>query len=156
MKFEYWVIGKTKEKYFLNAEAEYLKRITKFTKLKYLIFNETKGGKNDSSVVKLKEGNLILNQLNPTDYLILLDESGKDYTSVEFSKKIEKLHLSSSKRVIFLTGGAYGFHDNIYDRAQEKLSLSKMTFSHQMIRTFFLEQFYRAFTIINNEKYHNE
>ncbi|MCL4105779.1 UNVERIFIED_CONTAM: hypothetical protein GTU68_028656 [Idotea baltica] len=99
---------------------------------------------------------MILGQLAPQDYLVLLDEKGKQYTSVEFSEKINKYNISSYKRVVFLTGGAFGFHQSIYDRSKEMLSLSKMTFSHQMIRTFFLEQIYRAFTILNGEKYHNE
>ena len=102
------------------------------------------------------EAELILKALTDQDYLIILDEKGKEYTSVGFAKKIKKLQLSTYKRVIFLTGGAYGFDRSIYKRAAEQSSLSKMTFSHQMVRTFFLEQFYRAWTILNGEKYHNE
>lgn len=156
MKFEYWVIAKTKEKYFIEAEQEFLKRIRRYTKLEYKVFNDIKSNKNDTSVIKLKESLMILEQLSDSDYLILLDERGNQCSSIGFSDKINFLLQSSSKRVIFLTGGAYGFHENVYDRANEQLSLSKMTFSHQMIRTFFLEQLYRAFTILNNEKYHNE
>ena len=156
MKFEYWVIAKTKEKYFISAEAEFLKRIKRYTKLTYKVFNDVKGHGNDPAVIKTKEAEMILSQLDPQDYLILLDERGKQYTSVEFSEKINRYHISSYKRVIFLTGGAYGFHQSVYDQSKEMLSLSKMTFSHQMIRTFFLEQMYRAFTILNGEKYHNE
>ena len=156
MKFEYWVIGKTKENYFVNAEAEYLKRIKRYTKLTYQVFPEAKAKKDDLSVLKLKEAQSIMNQISDSDYLILLDDKGKHYSSLEFSKKLKNLQRLTSKRVIFLTGGAFGFHESIYKRAQEMLSLSKMTFSHQMVRTFFLEQFYRGFTILNNEKYHNE
>lgn len=154
MKFEYWVIGKTKEKYFLSAEAEYIKRLKRYTKLKYVTYNEYKG-KYDAAQLKNKEGEMILSQLSDSDHLILLDERGKEYTSEKFADLISQFQMSTSKRVIFLTGGAYGFSEAIYSRANGMLSLSKMTFSHQMIRTFFLEQFYRAFTIINNEKYHN-
>ena len=156
MKFEYWVIGKTKKKHFVEAEQEFLKRITRYTKLTYRTFPDVKGTGNDPSVSKSKESEMILGQLGNGDHLILLDENGKHYTSVEFSKQISKYQLASSKRVIFLTGGAYGFHQDIYNQAKEKLSLSKMTFSHQMVRTFFLEQLYRAFTILKGEKYHNE
>ena len=155
MKFEYWVIGKTKEKYFVQAEEEYLKRLKRYTKLSYKVFSEIKGSQNDASVIKLKEADAILSQLADNDYLILLDENGKHYTSEQFSKKINVLQQSTYKKVVFLTGGAWGFHEKIYRRAQEKLSLSQMTFSHQMVRTFFLEQLYRAFTILRNEKYHN-
>lgn len=156
MKFEYWVIGKTKEKYFIASEEEFLKRIQKYTRLTYKTFPENKATNNDAFVIKLKEKEMILSNINDQDYLILLDENGKEYSSVAFAEKINTLQLSTYKRVIFLTGGAYGFHESVYSRSNEKLSLSKMTFSHQMVRTFFLEQFYRAFTILNNEKYHNE
>ena len=155
MKFEYWVIGKTKEKYFVQAEEEYLKRLKRYTKLSYKVFNEIKASQNDASVIKLKEADAILGQLAENDYVILLDENGKHYTSNQFSTKINVLQQSTYKKVVFLTGGAWGFHEKIYHRAQEKLSLSQMTFSHQMVRTFFLEQLYRAFTILRNEKYHN-
>jgi len=90
------------------------------------------------------------------DHIILLDEKGKSYTSVEFSKKIEGFMINSYKRIVFIIGGAHGFTNQIYNLANDKLSLSKMTFSHQMIRLFFVEQLYRAFTIIKNEKYHNQ
>ena len=156
MKFEYWVIGKTKEKHFIDAEQVYLKRIKRYTKLNYKIFPDIKSAGSDQSVLKLKEGEMIMNQLETSDYLVLMDEKGKQYASTAFSEKINKYQISSYKRVIFLTGGAFGFHDDVYKRADELLSLSKMTFSHQMIRTFFLEQVYRAFTILNGEKYHNE
>lgn len=156
MKFEYWVIGKTKEKYFNQAEEEFLKRIKRYTKLNYKIFNDVKASKNEANVLKLKEAEMIINELNDQDYLILMDEKGKEYTSMGFAEKVNSLQLSTFKRVIFLTGGAYGFDESIYQRSAEMLSLSKMTFSHQMVRTFFLEQFYRAFTILNGEKYHNE
>ena len=101
------------------------------------------------------EGEEILKKLQSTDWLILLDENGKKYSSTQFSKHLEQLFIRSPKRLIFLIGGAYGFSDEIYARANEKLSLSNMTFSHQMIRLFFLEQFYRALTIQKNLPYHH-
>jgi 23S rRNA (pseudouridine1915-N3)-methyltransferase len=94
--------------------------------------------------------------LNSNDYVVLLDENGKSYSSIDFSKKIEKFRLNSFKRVVFVVGGAFGFSDELYSRCNEKVSLSYMTFSHQMVRLFFVEQLYRAFTIINNEKYHHQ
>ena len=155
MKFEYWVIGKTKKKHFISAEEDFLKRINHYTKLTYKVLPDVKGAGNDPALVKSKEADLISKHLVPGDHLILLDENGPQYTSVAFSEKLRKYQMSSSKRVIFLTGGAFGFHQSIYDRCAEKLSLSKMTFSHQMVRTFFLEQLYRGFTILRGEKYHN-
>jgi len=156
MKFEYWVIGKTKEKFLIAAEAEFLKRLKKYTKLRYHTIPEIRNAGKDIEVLKMLEAEKILGQCGTQDYLILLDENGKQYSSLKFSKKINQLQMSTYKRVIFLTGGAFGFHSSIYERAQEKMSLSEMTFSHQMIRTFFLEQLYRGFTILKGEKYHNE
>ena len=155
MKFEYWVIGKTKKKHFISAEEEFLKRINHYTKLTYRVFPDVKGVGNDAALVKVKEAEVILGQFGPGDHMILLDEKGPQFTSVAFSEKIRKYQMSSSKRVIFVTGGAFGFHQSVYDKCAEKLSLSKMTFSHQMVRTFFLEQLYRGFTILRGEKYHN-
>ena len=99
---------------------------------------------------------MILNKLQKDDLLILLDENGKHLTSIDFSKFIENQQMNATKRIIFQIGGAYGFSDAVYSRANQKMSLSKMTFSHQMIRLFFVEQLYRAFTILKGEKYHNE
>jgi len=105
---------------------------------------------------KRVEGGLIRKHISKDDYVILLDEKGKALTSIEFSKKIEKYMLNSFKRIVFVIGGPFGFADEIYELSDEKMSLSNMTFSHQMIRLFFIEQLYRAFTIINNEKYHHQ
>ena len=103
-----------------------------------------------------KEGDLILKNIQKSDHLVLLDDKGKEYNSLKFSEKIQNWMLTSKKRIIFVVGGAYGFSKDIYHRADEKLSLSKMTFSHQMIRLFFIEQLYRGFSILNNEPYHHE
>jgi 23S rRNA (pseudouridine1915-N3)-methyltransferase len=105
---------------------------------------------------KTVEGNTILNSLDKSDYLVLLDEHRKEFTSVEFSKCIEKKMSTVSKRLVFIVGGPYGFSQDVKNRANEKISLSKMTFSHEMIRLIFTEQLYRAMTIINNEPYHHE
>ena len=105
---------------------------------------------------KVKEGELILKSVASTDYLVLLDERGKEYTSVEFSAYIQKVMLSGSKQMTFVIGGPYGFSEAVYRRADAKVALSKLTFSHQMVRLFFVEQLYRAFTILKNEPYHHQ
>ena len=114
-----------------------------------------KKSSNKNTIMNM-ESDLILSYLSQNDYVILLDEKGKIYNSKSFSKKIENFLLHSQKRLIFIVGGAFGFNDKLKTRANEMLSLSNMTFSHQIIRLFFLEQLYRSFTIINNHPYHNE
>jgi 23S rRNA (pseudouridine1915-N3)-methyltransferase len=106
--------------------------------------------------IKTKEGELILSKINTSDFLILMDERGKQRSSVEFSDYLQMMLQQSYKRLIFLIGGAYGFSEAVYNRSNMKMSLSKMTFSHQMVRLIFLEQFYRALTIMKNEPYHHE
>ena len=105
---------------------------------------------------KEKEGELILKFLQPGDYLVLLDEKGKDFTSLQFAAYLEKKMHTIPKRLVFIIGGPYGFSEAVYGAASEKISLSKMTFSHQMVRLIFIEQIYRAMTILNNEPYHHE
>lgn len=106
--------------------------------------------------IKEREGELILKAIKPTDRVILLDERGKEYSSVEFSEEIRRLSLAGGKDIVFVIGGAYGFSEAVYARSVGKISLSRMTFSHQMVRTIFAEQLYRAFTIIKGEPYHHE
>lgn len=106
--------------------------------------------------IKEKEGELILKQVGPQDILVLLDEHGREYRSLEFADFLEKQLATGAKNLFFTVGGAYGFSDAVYDRANWKISLSKMTFSHQMVRTIFAEQLYRAFTILKGEPYHHE
>ena len=106
--------------------------------------------------IKEKEGGLILKNIKPTDRVILLDEHGKEYRSVEFADEIRKMTLAGGKDIVFIIGGAYGFSEAVYARSDGKVSLSKMTFSHQMVRAIFTEQLYRAFTIIKGEPYHHE
>ena len=137
MKIALIVIGKTDAGYFVEAINEYKNRL-----VHYIPFE--------------MEGDLILKALQPGDYLVLLDEKGKEFTSVQFSTYIERKTHTVPKRLVFVVGGPYGFSDAVYKAAAEKISLSKMTFSHQMIRLIFIEQLYRAMTILNNEPYHHE
>jgi len=137
--------------------AEYIKRLRRWVKLEYV---ELPAPKQTASLSpaqrKDKEAALFFKHITPQDYVILLDEKGKQYTSAEWSAHLEKLAVRIPGYIVFLTGGPHGFSDEIYRRAQEKLSLSKMTFSHQIIRIMFAEQLYRALTIMKGLPYHNE
>lgn len=136
---------------------EYQNRLKHYIKFKLEIIPDIKNTKNLSEKQqKEKEGNAILNKLNATDLLILLDEKGKQKTSVEFSEYLQKNMNSGLKQLVFVIGGPYGFSDAVYQKSQGKISLSKMTFSHQMVRLFMVEQLYRAFTILRNEPYHHQ
>ena len=157
MQIELWCIGKNSFDFVEKGVEEFSSRLKHYTKFNILYFDDVKRGKKDSPLlVKEKEGKMLLSKISDKDLLILLDEKGREMDSVKFSGFIENKMLHSSKKVIFLIGGAFGFSKNVYERANEKLSLSKMTFSHQLIRVCFVEQLYRAFTILKNEKYHNE
>lgn len=157
MTIKLLVIGKTVNSYFVEAEKEYLKRLSKYIKVDYCVIPELKKAKNLSpKEIKRKEAELLFKQLSPNDQVVLLDEKGKQYTSVEMSQFVQKKMNSGIKSLCFIVGGAYGFDDEIYKKHPAKISLSKMTFSHQMIRTFLLEQIYRSYSILNNEPYHNE
>jgi 23S rRNA (pseudouridine1915-N3)-methyltransferase len=157
MKIELWYIGKTSFAYLKEGEDLYEKRIKRYLPFQKYMIPDIKNAKNMAAKqLKEKEGNAVLDKLKSDDCLILLDENGKHYTSVEFSRFLENKMQSSHKRLIFLIGGAYGFSESLYKRANFKISLSKMTFSHQMIRIFALEQVYRALTIMKNEPYHNQ
>lgn len=157
MKVAFWAIGKTAEQYLEEGTKVYTKRLVHYLPFEmHLIPDVKKAGKLSAEQLKQKEGEQVLAQLNPDDFLVLLDERGKIYSSKEFAQLLEQKLQLSYKRLIFLVGGAFGFSEDLYKRANDKLSLSKMTFSHQMIRLFFLEQLYRAMTILRNEPYHNE
>ena len=157
MKIKLICVGKTTSSHLIAGENEYLKRLKHYSSLEKIEIPELKNAKKLSEKeIKNQEGTLILKKIDSTDYVILLDENGKDYTSLEFSKFIQKRLNSGAKTVVFLIGGAYGFSDEIYSRAQAKIALSKMTFSHQMVRLFFLEQVYRAFTILKGQPYHHQ
>lgn len=154
MKISLWVVGKTEQKYLEDGMAIFLKRLPHYCSFEYEELTEAKGTISPAEKKK-KEASIIQKKLKPGDRLILLDEKGTQYTSVNFSEYLEKQQFITSKRLIFLVGSAYGFDSSIYQLASDSIALSKMTFTHQMIRLIFLEQLYRAFTIINNLPYHN-
>ncbi len=157
MKVEFWAIGKTSEAYLKEGIGMYHKRLGHYLPFELrLLADVKKAGKLSPAQLLQKESALVQAQLQTDDFLCLLDERGKSYTSVEFAQFMEHKLQLSHRRLIFLVGGAFGFSDELYKRANTKLSLSKMTFSHQMVRLFFLEQLYRAMTILGNEPYHNE
>jgi len=157
MKVKLLMVGKTSEDFLKTGIEMYSNRIKHYIKFEIVIIKDIKTGKNmPSKTIKTKEEEQILKHVTKDDLLILLDEKGKLLNSIGFSKHIENKINSGIKSIIFLIGGAYGFSENIYKRANEKVSLSKMTFSHQLIRIIFCEQLYRAFTIIKGEPYHNE
>ena len=154
MKFLLLNVGKTNDKNIDSAIIEYNRKIQYYTSfdIKNLIIKKNNSLKDK---VKKNESEAIKKIINNNDYVILLDSEGSSFNSVDFSKKISKLMISSKKRVVFVTGGAFGFHDEIYEIANEKISLSQMTFTHQMVRLIFVEQLYRSFTILNNQPYHH-
>tara|TARA_B110000285_G_scaffold231973_1_gene301947 strand:+ start:1656 stop:2129 length:474 start_codon:yes stop_codon:yes gene_type:complete len=157
MKIKLILIGKTKSKFLLDGENEYIKRLKHYSNFSELIIPYIKtGSKISKKKIKENEGNMILNSLTNSDYVILLDSKGSTLTSIEFSEFLDKKMIFSITRLVFVVGGAFGFSEEVYKRADSKLSLSKMTFSHQMIRLIFKEQLYRAFTILKGEKYHHE
>ena len=157
MKILLLAVGTTTDENMKNQIQSFTTRLSHYVDFKYIeIPNKKKSNKLTISEFKNFESETLEKNILKGDHIILLDEKGKSYTSVEFSKKIEGFMINSYKRIVFVIGGAYGFTNQIYNQANDKLSLSKMTFSHQMIRLFFVEQLYRAFTIIKNEKYHNQ
>ncbi|GIZ15920.1 23S rRNA (pseudouridine(1915)-N(3))-methyltransferase RlmH [Capnocytophaga catalasegens] len=157
MNIKLLVIGKTDSNLLQQLIEVYQNRLQFYTKYHVEIIPEAKNTKNLTfTQQKAKEGELLLKNITPSEYLILLDERGKEYTSVDFSVFLQKKMNTGVKQITFVIGGAFGFCEEVYKRANEKISLSKMTFSHQMIRLFFTEQLYRAFTILNNEPYHHQ
>ncbi|MCM4156489.1 23S rRNA (pseudouridine(1915)-N(3))-methyltransferase RlmH [Gramella sp. AN32] len=149
-------IGKTDQQELEALIQVYFKRLQHYIKFEIDIIPDLKKLKNlNENLQKIKEGELILADIQTSDFLVLLDENGKQMGSEQFSEFIQKKLNMGLKRLIFVIGGPYGFSDQVYSRANQKVSLSKMTFSHQMIRLFFTEQLYRAFTILKNEPYHH-
>ncbi|MCF8224383.1 MAG: 23S rRNA (pseudouridine(1915)-N(3))-methyltransferase RlmH [Bacteroidales bacterium] len=147
--------GKTRSDYLAEGIKEYCKRISRYAPFEIVTTEDLKGKKkNNQSFLKIQEGKQVLQRLKPGDHLILLDEKGKRYNSREFADHLVSLE-GKTGHLVFLIGGAYGFSDDVYSRADEQLSLSEMTFSHQMVRLIFTEQLYRAFTILNGEPYHH-
>lgn len=156
MKIKLIVVGKTTDNNIVEGINDYVGRIKHYIPFELVVIPELKNTKKLSvALQKEQEGSLILKSLQPTDYVVLLDEHGKEWRSIEFASWIEK-QQQSTKCLVFVVGGPYGFSEAVYARANSKLSLSKMTFSHQMIRLLFVEQMYRAYTIISGQPYHHE
>ena len=157
MRFNLICIGKTDDKEISGLIKYYQNRLPKHWNFEITEIPDVKNAKNLSpDLLKKEEGKLFLNLTENSDHIILLDEKGKQFTSREFAAKIDNWMNFSIKKVSFLIGGAYGFSEEIYQRANEKISLSKMTFTHQMIRLFFVEQIYRADQILQGKPYHND
>ena len=157
MNIKLIAIGKTDNKALQSLIDDYTKRLSFYIKFELDIIPDIKNVKNLSeSQQKEKEGELILSKISPTDNLILLDENGKAFSSVAFSNELQKKMNAGIKTLVFVIGGPYGFSDAVYAKANGKISLSQMTFSHQMVRLFFIEQVYRGFTILKNEPYHHQ
>ena len=156
MKITLLVVGKTTDSHIEILVQEYQKRLSHYVPFALQVIPELKKNKAlTSEQQKQAEGELILRTITPATDLILLDEHGKEYRSIEFADYIQK-RMSSGRDVVFVVGGPYGFSEAVYQRANGKISLSKMTFSHQMVRLFFVEQIYRAMTILRGEPYHHE
>jgi 23S rRNA (pseudouridine1915-N3)-methyltransferase len=156
MEIELICVGKTFQKFVNEGFKEFEDRLKHYCKFTYkeLKFTNSKGNIKEDKLKRF-EGELILNSIKSDSQIVLLDEKGQSFTSIEFSKLIELNMIQSVKKICFVIGGAYGFSDEVYKRAHSKISMSSLTFSHQMIRLIFVEQLYRAFTIIKGEKYHH-
>ena len=157
MKTILLVVGRTVEQHFITAINDYVQRTKRYLQFEIEVIPELKNTKSLSTdIQKEKEGELILKALQPGDVVVLLDEGGKEMRSIEFADYMKRKMNTVNKRLVFVIGGPYGFSQRVYEPAQEKLSLSRMTFSHQMVRLIFVEQIYRAMTILNNGPYHHE
>ncbi|MCH5174711.1 MAG: 23S rRNA (pseudouridine(1915)-N(3))-methyltransferase RlmH [Prevotellaceae bacterium] len=157
MKVSLILVGRTVNKHLAELIDDYASRVKHYVGFDITVLPELKNTKSLSAdQQKQQEGELILRQLQQGDHVVLLDEHGKEMRSIEFSRYMEKKMQSVSKRLVFVIGGPYGFSPDVYARANDKLSLSQMTFSHQMIRLIFVEQLYRAMTIMRGEPYHHE
>lgn len=157
MKIVFLTIGKTINKHLVELQNDYQERLKHYIPFDYISIPEIKNNKNlTEAEQKEKEADLLLKIFESTDEVILLDENGKQYGSVNFSEFISKKIMENQKRMVFVVGGPYGFSQRVYNRANGLISLSKMTFSHQMVRIIFTEQLYRAFTILRGEPYHHQ
>jgi 23S rRNA (pseudouridine1915-N3)-methyltransferase len=155
MKLTLLCVGKTDNKHLENLLSEYTKRLSKFIRfqIEYIVPRNT--SKLQPNEMKRAEGSFILQKTEKADFIVLLDEQGVTYTSQQFAKQLQKYMNAGYRHIVFVVGGAYGFSDEVYNKADAKLSLSKMTTTHQLIRLFFTEQLYRAFTILKGHPYHN-
>lgn len=157
MDIELLTVGKTTIKFVIDAIEEYEKRLRRYIPYSIVALPDVKSGKSvTEEKQKEMEGEAILAHVRPTDRMVLLDERGNEFTSEEFAGYIEKLMVSGLKRAVFVTGGPYGFSKEVYARCDAMVSLSKMTFNHEMVRAFFTEQVYRAMTILRGEPYHHK
>lgn len=157
MKIVLLVVGKTDSKLMAQATEEYIRRLSHYLSFEVEVIPDVRvGSKTSPEQQKELEGREILSRIRPSDTVVLLDERGREYTSMEFASFLQKKMLAGTKRLLLVVGGPYGFSPSVYEAAQGKISFSRMTFSHQMIRLFVTEQIYRAMTILNHEPYHHE
>ncbi len=157
MNIELIAVGKTDSEHVEALLDMYMRRINRYVKFAVTIVPDVRQGSRPAPVAQMRrEGEAISRQLSPEDFVVLLDDKGEQYTSTGFAAWLQKRMNVSPRKICFIIGGPYGFSPQIYDRANAKLSLSRMTFSHQIVRAIFTEQLYRAFTILNNEPYHHE
>ncbi|NJB85389.1 23S rRNA (pseudouridine1915-N3)-methyltransferase [Lewinella marina] len=157
MKVQVYYTGKTSEQYLRTGEEIYARRLGHYLPITFTVLPDIKqAGKLSPEQLIDREGQALLAKINPDDRLVLLDEGGSSFGSVAFAEWLERELHRPARRLVFVVGGAFGFSRDVYNRADQLISLSPMTFSHQMVRLFFTEQLYRAMTIIRNEKYHNE
>lgn len=157
MKITLLVIGKTEADYLIKGIDIYLKRLIHYLPFTMEVIPALKNTKSlTEEQQKQKEGELILNQTKTADFIVLLDENGKQYSSVNFAQYLEKMMVAGTRSMVFVVGGPYGFSEQVYQKANGKISLSDMTFSHQMVRLIFVEQVYRAMTILKGEPYHHQ
>lgn len=156
MKFHLIVVGRTTDKHMQALIDDYVGRLSHYVPFQLEVIPELRQTKGlSANQQKEREGELILQRINDGDWLVLMDEGGREFTSVEFSQYLDKRQSSGARRLVFVIGGPYGFSPAVYQAAREKVSLSQMTFSHQMVRLFCVEQLYRAMTIQRGEPYHH-
>lgn len=157
MEIELIVIGKTNAEYVKAGIEEYCNRLKRYIAYNITVLNDVKNaGRLSEDEQKEAEARMVLQRLQTSDYVVLLDERGKMPTSVEFAAYLQKIMASGKKKLVFVVGGPYGFAQSLYDRAKDLLSLSRLTFNHEMVRLFFTEQVYRAMTILRGEPYHHQ
>ena len=156
MKIKVLNIGKTKAPYLMAGEEEYKKRLTHYISCEWIVLPDVSTKGMSRELIKEKEALLFLKHIKTEDFVWLLDEKSKMFSSTEWSQQIQKLMNAGTKNCVLIIGGAFGFHNSIYERANALLSFSAMTFSHEMIRLFLLEQLYRSFTILKGESYHHD
>ena len=157
MKITLLLIGKTDDSNIKQAIEGYEKRLKHYISFEMQVIPDVKNaGKMNALELKEREGEMILKAVKPSDYLVLLDDKGKQLSSMEYSKHLQKCMNAGMRNIVFVVGGAFGFSEQVYKHAEMQLSLSRMTFTHQMVRLFFMEQTYRAFTILKGESYHHE